>query len=238
MSSMEKSTINILSASCEDCSCYEDPKELRDASKKLSLMKSVQEFLDNETSPVITETNLREELIPYIEKGILDICQTVRSSKTHTEFVREFTQESLGTTLPTTPTKMSKDEVKFIVRMVLSEMMELCTTVTPTVQDALDLFDDCVGTTDKPKPFHPETKSDAEIMAEQYDSFVDAWYYMLNTAVKKGVDLDSIFHVVHDANMAKRFPDGTFHRREDGKVVKPDGWKEPNIVGEIERQLR
>ncbi len=240
MSSMENSKVNnILSASCEDCSCYEDPKESRDASKKLSLMKNIQEILGNEsTSPVITETNLREEVIPYIEKGILDICNTVHNSKTHTSLVREFTEQSMGVKLPTTPSKMSRNEVKFIVRMVVSEMMELCSTVTPTVRDALDLFDECVETTDNPKPFDPSSKSDVEIMAEQYDSFVDAWYYMLNMAVKKGVDLDSIFHVVHGANMAKRFPDGTFHRREDGKVMKPDGWKEPNIVGEIKRQLK
>jgi predicted HAD superfamily Cof-like phosphohydrolase len=229
---------NILSASCEDCSCYEDPKESRDASKKLSLMKNVQEILGNETtSPVITETNLREEVIPYIEKGILTICESVRGSKTHTLLVKDFTEQSMGVKLPNKPTKMSRNEVKFIVRMVISEMMELCSTVTPTVRDALDLFDECVETTDNPKLFDPASKSDVEIMAEQYDSFVDAWYYMLNTAVKKGVDLDGIFRIVHGANMAKRFPDGTFHRREDGKVVKPDGWKEPDIVGEIQRQL-
>jgi predicted HAD superfamily Cof-like phosphohydrolase len=155
----------------------------------------------------------------------------------HTDKVREFTEKSLGIQLPTKPSKMSKDEVKFIVRMVLSEMLELCTTVTPTVQDATDFFGDCCTTLDKPREFSPETKSDVEIMAEQYDSFVDAWYYMLNTASKKGVNLDSIFDVVHGANMAKCFPDGTFHRREDGKVIKPDGWSEPDIVGEIERQL-
>jgi len=169
---------------------------------------------------------------------VLDIQNTDSfSNLTHTSQVREFTEESLGCKMPTTPSKMSKDEVKFIVRMVLSEMLELCTTVTSNVEEAHEFFGDCCLELDKPKPFDISSKNDVEIMAEQYDAFVDAWYYMLNTAVKKGVDLDGIFKVVHKANMDKRFADGTFHRREDGKVLKPDGWKEPDIVGEIKRQL-
>ena len=169
--------------------------------------------------------------------NFLPSTRLLRLNRTHTDLVKEFTEESLGTTLPTKPSKMTKEEVKFIVRMVISEMLELCTTVTPSVESAFDFLKDCYWDADRPKEFHPETKTDVEIMAEQYDSFVDAWYYMLNTAVKKGANLDSIFDVVHGANMAKRFPDGTFHRREDGKVLKPPGWAEPNIVGEIQKQL-
>jgi predicted HAD superfamily Cof-like phosphohydrolase len=159
------------------------------------------------------------------------------SSATHTSLVKEFTEQSLGLKLPTKPSKMTKEEVRFIVRMVISEMMELCTTVTPDVDSAFEFFKECYWNMDRPKPFDPENKSDTEIMAEQYDSFVDAWYYMLNTAVKKGANLDRIFQVVHSANMAKKFPDGTFHRREDGKVIKPEGWTEPDVVGEIQKQL-
>ena len=156
----------------------------------------------------------------------------------HTSLVRQFTEESIGTTLPKTPSPMSKEEVKFAVRMVVSEMLELCTTVCNSSEEAIELLDLCVAESDHPKEFHLSSKSKEEIMAEQYDSFVDAWYYMLNSSVKKGADLDSIFHIVHQANMAKRFPDGNFYRREDGKVLKPDGWKEPDIVGEIQRQMK
>jgi predicted HAD superfamily Cof-like phosphohydrolase len=201
--------VKMLSASIEDISEYEPPK----------FQQRYQ--YDKTTHTMMTQSEI-----------------TILSDQTtHTSLVKEFTEQSLGVKLPIKPSKMTKEEVRFIVRMVISEMMELCTTVSPTVKDALDLFDDCIKTTDKPKPFHPETKTDTEIMAEQYDSFVDAWYYMLNTAVKKGANLDRIFQVVHGANMAKKFPDGTFHRREDGKVIKPEGWKEPDVVGEIQKQL-
>ena len=187
--------------------------------------------------PLLSDFKLKSDIIPYVDKGLECLTEITKRNASHTNLVREFTVQSMGVKLPNKPTKMSKDEVKFIVRMVLSEMLELCATVTPNVEEAHNLFGDCCIEVDKPRAFEPETKSDVEIMAEQYDSFVDAWYYMLNTAVKKGVDLDGIFRIVHGANMAKRFPDGTFHRREDGKVVKPDGWKEPDIVGEIKRQM-
>lgn len=35
---------------------------------------------------------------------------------------------------------------------------------------------------------------------------VDIYYYSLNCAAKKGVNLSSIFGIVHAANMAKRDP--------------------------------
>ena len=61
---------------------------------------------------------------------------------------------------------------------------------------------------------------------------VDIWYYSLNAAAKKGIDLSKIFEEVHAANMAKKDPTtGKFIIREsDGKIIKPDGWKEPNIM--------
>jgi predicted HAD superfamily Cof-like phosphohydrolase len=156
--------------------------------------------------------------------------------KSHSQLVKEFTEESMNCKLPNQPQLMNKDEVKFIVRMVLSEMLELCATVSKDTKEANQLFEECFQQVDPLREQETVCRSESEAIAEQYDAFVDAWYYMLNTSAKKGVDLDGIFRVVHEANMAKRFPDGKFHRREDGKVMKPDGWKEPDIVGEINRQ--
>jgi predicted HAD superfamily Cof-like phosphohydrolase len=153
----------------------------------------------------------------------------------NSEAVKIFTEESMNIQLPKHPQKMSKDEVKFIVRMVCSELSELCTTVTDSTEEAVCLLKECVEEIDRPKMI--DFKDEKELIANQYDAFVDSWYYMLNASCKKGVDLDGIFRVVHEANMAKRFSDGKFHRREDGKVLKPENWKEPDIVAEIERQM-
>lgn len=164
----------------------------------------------------------------------------MNSTSSHSQLVKEFTEESMGVKLPKTPSPMTKEEVRFIVKMVMSEMLELCTTVCPSVDQAYECIGECWRNTDVPKEckFENTEEGTVALMAEQYDAFVDAWYYMLNTAAKKGVDLEGIFQVVHSANMKKRFPDGTFHRREDGKVIKPEEWKEPNIVEEIKRQMQ
>ena len=61
---------------------------------------------------------------------------------------------------------------------------------------------------------------------------------MLNAAAKKGVNLSSVFDVVHDANMAKKWEDGTFHKREDGKILKPETWSPPDVQKEIARQFK
>jgi predicted HAD superfamily Cof-like phosphohydrolase len=155
----------------------------------------------------------------------------------HTDKVKQFTEESMGTKLPRTPSPLTKGEVVFITRMVASELLELITTVTDTVDEAQLMLQECIGSLDVPKQV-PRFGSEEELIAEQYDAFVDAWYYMLNTSVKKGVNLDGLFDVVHEANMRKRWADGKFHRREDGKVVKPEGWKEPDLVSEIKKQMQ
>ena len=59
-------------------------------------------------------------------------------------------------------------------------------------------------------------------IADQADALIDVYYYSQNAACKKGINLSSIFGMVHAANMAKRDPiSGTFLKREDGKIIKP-----------------
>lgn len=151
--------------------------------------------------------------------------------------VRQFTQESAGKECPSTPQLMTKESAVFITKMVLSEMAELLQTVCETPDEVLKLMHECVG-----KDFNMEYKKaddSVSLIAEQADAMVDAQYYMLNTAAKHGMNLQKMFEVVHQANMAKKWSDGKFHRREDdGKVIKSPEWKEPNITEEISRQIR
>ena len=82
---------------------------------------------------------------------------------------------------------------------------------------------------------------DADNVIDQADALVDALYFILGTAVEIGVDLEPVFDIVQNANMAKLWADGKPHYRElDGKVAKPDGWEapEPQIQAEIERQMK
>lgn len=141
--------------------------------------------------------------------------------------VKQFTEESSGKECPKKPIKMTKDEVKFVLKMVLSEMTELAQTVTNSYDEALSMMKECL---DVDPSAHTNTNDEIEIIAEQGDAMVDAWYYMLNAAAKKGINLSKIFDEVHGANMRKRDPTtGKFIRREDGKILKPKGWYPADI---------
>lgn len=156
--------------------------------------------------------------------------------KSESELVKEFTEGSTGNECPKHPHLMDKNTVIFLIRMVMSELNELANTVSNNEAESMQLMKDALNTIDV---CHKFSSDPVEQLAEQADSLVDANYYMLNIAAKHGMNLSELFKVVHAANMAKRDPQtGQFIRRkEDGKVIKPANWKEPDVVGEIKRQL-
>jgi len=82
-----------------------------------------------------------------------------------------------------------------------------------------------------------EELAEAKTVAEQADALVDLMYYACDTAVRNGINLDSVFMAVHAANMEK-FVDGKPILREDGKVLKPEGWVEPNIERIMDAQIK
>lgn len=63
------------------------------------------------------------------------------------------------------------------------------------------------------------------------DSLVDLIYVILGTAVAWGIDLDPYFWEVQRANMDK----AGGPKRADGKVLKPEGWRPPDIEGILAR---
>ena len=83
-----------------------------------------------------------------------------------------------------------------------------------------------------------EELAEATNIQGQADALVDAIYYICDTATKHGINLDPLFAIVHDANMRK-LVDGKVIRREDGKIMKPDGWypSDKELEVEVNRQL-
>jgi len=80
----------------------------------------------------------------------------------------------------------------------------------------------------------------AETLADQSDAVIDLIYFALGTLVEMGVDGEPLFHIVHNINMKKLWPDGKPRFREsDHKVIKPEGWTGPEeaLRKEIARQL-
>lgn len=72
-----------------------------------------------------------------------------------------------------------------------------------------------------------------ENMVEVADGIGDSIYVLCQLARSLGVPLNSVWNVIQIANMSKCVvaEDGTYtvRRREDGKILKPEGWKPPDI---------
>lgn len=68
------------------------------------------------------------------------------------------------------------------------------------------------------------------------DALGDILYVTFGAGVAFGIGLDEVFEEIQRSNMAKLGPDGKPILREDGKILKPDGWMPPNIARVIERQ--
>jgi predicted HAD superfamily Cof-like phosphohydrolase len=73
---------------------------------------------------------------------------------------------------------------------------------------------------------------DTDNLEEIADGIVDSIVVLLGTAIAYGIDIQPLWDIIHKSNMAKT--DGG--RREDGKVLKPEGWKPPDIARELRRQ--
>ena len=64
------------------------------------------------------------------------------------------------------------------------------------------------------------------------DGIADSIVVLLGTAITYGIDIRPVWDIVHASNMAK--VGGPI--RQDGKVLKPAGWKPPNVAEELVRQ--
>ncbi len=151
------------------------------------------------------------------------------------ERVKYFTEESSGIKLPNSPELMTKEEVSFLIKMVIDEMLELYATV----EDPESAKDTMINMIKEAKSIPKVSGTEQELIGEQADACVDCNYYMLNAMAKKGINLSKIFDLVHNANMDKRdLETKQFIKRSDGKILKRSGWQPPNITEEIVRQQK
>lgn len=76
-------------------------------------------------------------------------------------------------------------------------------------------------------------------VVDQADAYLDIIYFAVGGLVEIGVDPNKLWQIVHNANMSKVQPDGSVKRREDGKIVKPEGWvaPEPLMRAEIHSRI-
>lgn len=85
------------------------------------------------------------------------------------------------------------------------------------------------------KPTTYPATQDLTILVEVADALADLLYVVYGASVAYGIDIHSIFDIVHRCNMKKL----TGSVREDGKKMKPEGWIGPEeaIRKELERQI-
>lgn len=80
---------------------------------------------------------------------------------------------------------------------------------------------------------------EADEIVEQADAMIDVIYFALGTLVEMGIQPDTLFQIVQDANMSKLWPDGKPHYNAEGKTIKPSTWEDPHekLKAEICKQL-
>jgi predicted HAD superfamily Cof-like phosphohydrolase len=81
---------------------------------------------------------------------------------------------------------------------------------------------------------------EAETLEDQVDACIDGIYFFLGNLVELGIkNPQRIMGIVQQANMAKLGADGNPIYREDGKILKPEGWVPPeeDIRAEIAEQI-
>lgn len=71
-------------------------------------------------------------------------------------------------------------------------------------------------------------------LVEAADALADLIYVAVGTALELGIPLDRVWNEVQRSNMAKVDPEtGKVRRRDDGKILKPDGWAPPDVKSAI-----
>lgn len=66
----------------------------------------------------------------------------------------------------------------------------------------------------------------------------DLLYVAYGTAIALGLDMEPIMDEIHRSNVSKVDPDGTVHRRHDGKILKPKDYSPADLKEIIKQQSR
>ena len=69
------------------------------------------------------------------------------------------------------------------------------------------------------------------------DALADVVYVAYGSAVTYGIDLDAVIREVHRSNMSKLDANGRPVMREDGKVMKSERYRPPNVGSVIDEQV-
>jgi predicted HAD superfamily Cof-like phosphohydrolase len=135
--------------------------------------------------------------------------------------VKEFHQ-AFGCPNPPHPSEPSPERLKLRLRLILEEVCELVDACGYSAEGNEFRLD--VSIRDEPDfPFD---------MVKVVDALADIDYVVEGMRLELGVDGEPVAAEVHRSNMAKVGAT----QRADGKIMKPEGWKPPDIAGELRKQ--
>lgn len=153
--------------------------------------------------------------------------------------VKEFSEivaKSQNAKLPDSPQKLSKDNIMFVVKMIMSECQELIGTIAHDEVEQKIMLQQCLDKIDWSKT--PRCYlDDVDMVTNQCDALVDMMYYIGDTGARFNLPLADVFNEVHNSNMNKRKSNGLFSIRDDGKVLKPADWVPPNVDSIIRKSV-
>lgn len=141
------------------------------------------------------------------------------------EQVRDF-MRALHHPTPDTIEKLDTKRLKLRLDLILEEAQEL-------VEASGFAIDEAGGEDDPEAAVAVPVYGERPNMSAQIDALCDLLYVTYGMAVEMGVDLEPFFELVHASNMKKL--GGPV--REDGKTLKPEGWKPPDIEGRLRSLL-
>lgn len=138
----------------------------------------------------------------------------------------------------------SVDNVKEMMHNIVDDL-DLPTSAIPCIKDSNNCDDTKSNSCDDTKSNNSNNSDNSKssnienipVIEAQMDAVADIMYYLYDFSTRQGYNIDRILSLVHGANMAKRHEDDLFHKRDDGKVMKPIGWKEADLQSEVIRQL-
>jgi predicted HAD superfamily Cof-like phosphohydrolase len=135
-----------------------------------------------------------------------------------------------GQPIITTPQVPPEDRVKLRLKMLIEE--------------AYECIESCYGKDDLPYLHHMkrsvqlfiDNRETSVNLPELADGLGDLDVIVEGTRLEFGIEGEPIAEAIHAANMAKVGPHGEVVKRADGKILKPEGWKPPDIEGKLKEQ--
>jgi predicted HAD superfamily Cof-like phosphohydrolase len=175
---------------------------------------------------------LYKPLLLLLEQALdaLDRKDAISVRKQVLEFHRKFDQPILGE-----PTVPGEERVRLRLSLIAEEFFELLEATHPTLVEGR-IFREARGAVDWLVKEAAIGKLVDDVPTIDLPAFADALadlaYVMEGTAIEFGIDSGPIAAEVHRANMTK-VGGG---KREDGKILKPEGFRPPDVEGELRKQ--